>query len=140
MAMKLHELVPRSETCRALLDAGFPQDGCALEWVQAAGATVVTTAPRPPGLRGFAAPTLAELLAALPAVYCADVRLWLTLEKDVDDTYRLSYQKNGGASDTWPEDVTWHSNAAERAALLYLALSASGLAPAPAAPAHAEPS
>lgn len=77
--MKPEQLVPSLETCRALREAGYPQDATAFSgscfvWVASGDGERVQCAGLfvPMDTDVCAAPTLAELLAALPRTIDAD--------------------------------------------------------------------
>lgn len=133
--MRSTELVPSLETCRALAAAGFPQDA-----VFSFDGDAITYTGWKRAQGGPAAPTLAEVLAALPAHVedgCCFLPkagrrrggLWYAT---LSDEQIGSYPFEGEGADAYEYD----ENAVEAAARLYLALHSADLLPVAAGATH----
>ncbi|HYG66283.1 MAG TPA: hypothetical protein VD838_01440 [Anaeromyxobacteraceae bacterium] len=147
--MNATDLVPSLETCRALKAAGFPQGPRTLSdptphplllWRVPYGKGAPYLAlnePAPDSIsEECAAPTLAEALAALPPYIYQFERehdeYRLSLGPLNDGRVRVEYLDTMEGMDDGEIPYSDNANAAEAAALLYLALAQASLLPAPA--------
>ena len=130
----MQDLVPDLDTCRRLKAAGFPQDTALAWWQTYLQNLYVADRGKGYDVRLCAAPTLEELLRALPdAIRLGEDHGYLTVDREEaageSPGFCAAYLDLDG-NDPW-KDLSFGPNerAAQAAADLYLALSKSGLMP-----------
>ena len=123
--MKMQDLVPTLDTCRALMEAGFPQD-TALAWCREPGGGEVVREPhRHSGKPLCAAPTLAEVLGELPDSVANGNRGYKSRSLIIRGG-RIGYEPKSKPFLDYSHPFTFGPISAEAAARLWLALVEAG--------------